>query len=343
MYMSRALELASKGRYSVAPNPMVGAVITYQDRIIGEGYHREFGQAHAEVNAINSVKDKALLKGATLYVSLEPCSHFGKTPPCAKRIIEEGIPKVVVASKDPSEKVAGKGIDQLIAAGITVNFGILEKEAIRLNRRFHTFHREKRPFILLKWAESKDGFMGRKTDDPEKADSWITNPLSKQLVHQWRAEEMGILVGRGTAETDDPELSCREYAGENPIRFLIDPQLKIKSTAKIFNDVAQTVILNQKINREEGNRHYLKFDKKEDLFQLLFEHCLKNDIHSIMVEGGAATLQSFIDAGFWDEARVFKGQKSFGGGIRPPQIKASLAKKEMIREDLLLTYQNITA
>ncbi len=337
IFMKRALELAKKGMYKVAPNPMVGAVVVYNGKIIGEGFHQEYGKAHAEVNAINAVKDEALLAESSIYVNLEPCSHHGKTPPCADLIIEKKIKEVVIANIDPSEKVGGKGIQRLIDHGIEVRTGVLEKEGKELNKRFLSLHGKLRPYITLKWAVTKDGFIGRDQNDPDKSDSWITNALSKQLVHQWRAEEMGILVGKNTALMDDPELTCREFEGRNPIRFLIDPQLEVPTTAKIFNEQAKTVVLNR--NKEEsGAIDYVRF--ASDPNDALFDYCLKNNIHSLLVEGGADTLQRFIDQGLWDEARVFVGEKEFKKGIQGPDLELEPISKENIRGDQLFYFKN---
>lgn len=350
--MQRALELAGKGKFKVGANPMVGAVIVHQDQIIGEGYHQKFGEAHAEVNAINNVKDPALLKESTIYVNLEPCSHHGKTPPCADLIIETGIKKLVVANLDPSDKVAGKGLEKIRSAGIEVRTGILKAAGEELNKRFFSLHQRKRPFILLKWALTADGFMGRDQNDPHSEDSWISNPLSKQKAHLWRAENMSILIGKNTALIDDPELTCREVNGNHPIRFLIDPSLTVETSAKIFNKKAPTVVLNELKSEQNGRKIYLRYkdedaapacrreDEKTALFETLFRYCLENGIHSLMVEGGAHTLQSFIDAGFWDEARVFLGTKKFKKGVEGPNLNTKAMCKERLRDDVILFYKN---
>ncbi|HZH70213.1 MAG TPA: bifunctional diaminohydroxyphosphoribosylaminopyrimidine deaminase/5-amino-6-(5-phosphoribosylamino)uracil reductase RibD, partial [Flavobacteriaceae bacterium] len=243
-YMQRALFLAQKGRFTTSPNPRVGAVIVHKNKIIGEGYHRQFGEAHAEPNAVASVKDKSLLAESTLYVTLEPCSHHGKTPPCVDLILKHKIPEVFIASKDPFEKVNGSGIEKLREAGVNVKIGLLEKEALELNKRFFTFHQKKRPYIILKWAETADGFIGRLQSDPKKEDSWITSAESKQLVHLWRAEEDGILVGSNTALADRPQLDCREVFGKNPLRILIDENLDVPLSFAIFNKKAPTIVFN---------------------------------------------------------------------------------------------------
>lgn len=340
IFMSRALELAKKGQLSVAPNPMVGAVIVVEGRIIGEGFHREYGKAHAEVNAIASVEDQNLLKQATIYVNLEPCSHFGKTPPCADLIIEKEIPRVVICNRDPSEKVAGKGIEKLKTAGIEVIDGILSAEGEQLNKRFFCLHKEKRPYITLKWALSKDDYIGRNPNDKNKADSWITNSLSKQLAHQWRAEEMGILIGKKTALIDNPQLNCREVAGNDPIRFLIDSNLEVQAEANIFQVDGKTVVLNKQKEGRSNRIDYLLVDEEKTYFESLFKYCFENSIHSILVEGGSYTLQSFIDANLWDEARVFKGTKEFGKGIAGPTINGTLIESLQLREDELSIYKN---
>jgi len=338
--MRRALDLARKGQYKVAPNPMVGAVIVHNDQIIGEGYHREYGSAHAEVNAVNSVNDQSLLPESTIYVTLEPCSHFGKTPPCSDLIIEKKFKSVVISVTDPSDKVSGRGIEKIRANGIKIKTAILEKEGIELNKRFFNLHAKRRPYITLKWALSKDGYMARKKEDPNLHDSWITNNRSKQLVHQWRAEEMGILIGKNTAIIDDPELTCREFEGKSPIRFLIDPQLEVNNKSKIFNSAAKTVVLNTIRTDRSENLDYLQYNTEGGLFISLFEYCLENEIHSLFVEGGPGTLKQFIKEGFWDEARIFQGTKIFEDGIEGPILKFDPIEVEMVEEDQLAYYKN---
>jgi diaminohydroxyphosphoribosylaminopyrimidine deaminase/5-amino-6-(5-phosphoribosylamino)uracil reductase len=337
MYMRRALELAQKGKYTTSPNPRVGAVIVYQNQIIGEGFHREYGKEHAEIDALNQVTQPELLKDSTIYVSLEPCSHFGKTPPCSDAIIQQGIPRVVIANSDPFEQVNGSGIDKLRKAGISVETGILEHEGKYVNRRFFTFHEQKRPYIILKWAQTLDGFIGRAKNDP--GDSWITSPLSKQLVHQWRAEEDAILVGKNTVLKDNPQLNCREFPGKNPIRIIIDPNNELETHWAVFNREAPTLILNNSKEVKEKHIEWIKVDFNKfthDFNQL----CVNRKLQSVLVEGGAFTLEQFISASNWDEARVFTGNNYFKKGIKAPSITAAIHSKETIGGDLLLHYLN---
>lgn len=338
--MQRAINLANLGKNYTSPNPRVGAVIVHNGKIIGEGYHRRYGEAHAEVNAVNSVKDVNLLKQSTLYVTLEPCSHHGKTPPCADLIIKHQIPKVVIANQDPFEKVAGSGIQKLIEAGIEVEVGVLKENGTFLNRRFFTFHQQKRPYVILKWAQTKDGFIGRDKNDPNLRDNWITNSVSKQLVHLWRAEEDAILVGKNTVLVDNPELTCREVEGKNPIRLVIDENCTLDQSLNVFNAAAETYILNSAKTESLQSLHWVKADLGEDLVAKVTQLCFKQNIHSLIVEGGASVLNQFLSAGVWDEARIFEGQKEFGNGIEAPKFKASLESEENIKGDILRTYRN---
>jgi|SRR5690554_199392 len=339
-YMQRALFLAQKGRFSVSPNPRVGAVIVHDNKIIGEGYHRQYGEAHAEVNAINCVKDKTLLKKASIYVTLEPCSHYGNTPPCADLILQHNIPRVVIANKDPFEKVNGSGIERLSAKGVEVISGVLKEEAAKINRRFFTFHQKKRPYIILKWAETADGFIGRSSDDPNKADSWITSAASKQLVHLWRAEEDGILVGKNTALIDNPTLSTREVVGKNPSRILIDRNLEVANDFKILNDEATTFIFNAIKNEKKQLLNYFKIDfsSNEKVLVDILSELHHQNIQSIIVEGGSETLQSFIDLKLWDEARVFSAEKKFYKGIKAPDFRGNKISTISIQKDVLSIY-----
>lgn len=340
IFMNRALSLAKKGIKRVAPNPMVGAVIVHDGKIIGEGYHQAFGEPHAEVNAINSVQDQTAFPFSTIYVTLEPCAHFGKTPPCADLIIKKGFKKVVIATIDPSEKVGGKGIERIQEAGIEVEVGILKDEAAKLNKRFFSLHAKKRPYITLKWAETKDGFIGRDKNDSNQADNWITNMLSKQLVHQWRAEEMGILVGKTTAMIDNPALTCREVEGINPHRFLIDPSLSVPKEYALFNQDAPTTIFNLEKSFTKDNLEFVKVSNPSEIVSELFNYCLKHSIHSLLIEGGANTLQRFIDANLWDEARVFEGNKTFKAGVKGPTLNIEAYKTETLRDDVIRYYKN---
>jgi len=336
IFMKKCLELAKKGMGYVSPNPMVGCVVVFNDEIIGEGYHNLFGNAHAEVNAIENVKDKSLLKNATLYVNLEPCVHFGKTPPCSNLIIEHKIPKVVISCIDSFSQVAGKGIAKMEKAGIEVIVGILEKESRELNKRFFTFHEQKRPYILLKWAESQDGFIAPKNQTEA---FWMTSSQSKKLVHQWRAEEDAILVGKITAEKDNPFLTVREVKGNNPIRIIIDRDLKLSTDLNLFNSEAETLIFNTIKSEEKDSNKFIQIDFN-NLIKNILEELHKQNIQSVIIEGGSITLQSFIDANMWDEARIFTTNKELNTGLKAPIIKGIILSKSKIYIDELKILTN---
>lgn len=327
-YIKRCLQIAKNGLGTTRPNPMVGSVIVYNNQIIGEGFTSKYGGNHAEVNAINSVSNKALLKLATLYVTLEPCSHYGKTPPCSDLIIKYSIPNVVIGCIDDHEKVAGQGIKKLKESGCHVIVGVLEDECKMHHKRFFTFHNKKRPYILLKWAETLDGFMAPETKK-EQNPVWISNKHSRQLVHKWRAQEQAILVGTNTVLQDNPALTTRDWAGNNPVRIVIDQQDKLPKHLAIFNNDAKTIII---------NKNSIDFSKAIaiQICNLLFQ----NNITSVIIEGGKKTLQTFIDENLWDEARVFIGQIAFKTGIKAPQINTKLASKKQIKNDILKTYLN---
>jgi diaminohydroxyphosphoribosylaminopyrimidine deaminase/5-amino-6-(5-phosphoribosylamino)uracil reductase len=336
--MSRCLELAAMGMGSVSPNPMVGAVLVYEDRIIGEGYHELYGQAHAEVNCINNVKepDKHLIAAATIYVSLEPCAHHGKTPPCADLIIAQGIKKVVTGSSDPNSIVAGRGIEKLKDAGIEVIEYVLAKECDELNRRFITFHTRQRPYIILKWAQSADGFFA-----PEGGRQlWLTNEYSKKLAHKWRTEEDAILIGTNTAIIDDPQLTSRLWHGRSPVRILIDMGLKVPSAKNIFNDEAMTLVYNRHKEGLEYGIVYVKLDDDNKMPAQIARDLYHRKIQSIIIEGGAATLTKFISAGLWDEARIFTAPASIHTGIKAPGIHGSITGEQQIAGDTLTTRRN---
>jgi len=336
--MSRCLQLAKLGAGNVAPNPMVGAVLVYEDKIIGEGYHQKYGGPHAEVNCINNVREenKFLMEKSTLYVSLEPCSHHGKTPPCADLIIKNKIKKVVIGCKDVYKEVAGSGIQKLLNAGLDVITGVLEKDCIELNKRFFTFHLKFRPYIILKWARTANGKIG----SAEKR-ILISNEYSNRLVHKWRSEEAAILVGTNTALFDDPLLTTRLWKGKNAVRIVIDKELKLPSTLKAFNTDAKTLIYNLVKNSTEENLVYIKFEKENFIDQLL-QSLFEINIQSVMVEGGAKTLQSFINAGLWDEARVITNENlTIENGIAAPEMKNfNLQKRERYFDDVISCYKN---
>ena len=321
--MKRCFELANKAMGYVSPNPMVGSVIVYEGKIIGEGYHENYGKSHAEVNAIASVKDKSLLPKSTLYVNLEPCAHFGKTPPCSNLIIEHKISKVVIGCIDSFSEVAGKGIAKMENAGIEVIVGVLEKESRALNKRFFTFHEKERPYIILKWAESKDGFIAPKN---QTAPFWMTSSESKKLVHQWRAEEDAILVGRITAKKDNSSLTVREVEGQNPVRIVIDKDLKLSDELNLFDSDSKTIVFNA-IKTEEIDSNYFIKITLNNLIENILSELYKQNIQSIIIEGGRKTLQSFIDENMWDEARIFTANKELTDGVKSPNIKGEIIEK----------------
>jgi len=339
-YMKRCIELAKQGLGSTAPNPLVGSVIVYKGKIIGEGYHQKCGEAHAEVNAINSVKNKLLLSKSTIYVNLEPCAHHGRTPPCADLIVANKIPRVVIACVDSFAKVAGKGIEKLKKGACNVTVGVLEKESLELNRRFFTFHSKKRPYIILKWAESKDGFIdkNRKPNEPIEP-IWITNKLSKKLVHKWRTEETAFMIGTNTAQLDNPQLTVREWNGKNPIRIVLDRNLKLNKNLKIFDKSAITYVFNTVINETKDNIYYIKVDFCKDLLKEIMNILYKKEIQSIVVEGGSKLLNSFIKNNLWNEARIFIGNKIFNCGIKAPVFNEIPNKEILINESKLKYYR----
>ncbi len=339
--MLRCIQLAKNGLGTTYPNPLVGSVIVHNHIIIGEGWHYKAGQPHAEVNAINSVENEQLLKEATIYVSLEPCSHYGKTPPCADLIIERGIKKVVVGSLDPNPKVAGRGIKKLMEAGCQVIVGVLENECDGLNKRFFTFHHKKRPYIFLKWAQTVDGFISPKNESrKETKPVWITNEFSRQLVHKMRSDEQTILVGTNTVLQDNPSLTVRDWAGENPTRIVIDRNLKIPQEYSVFDASSKTIVFNEKQTTNSEKLDLEKIDFSKEIPQQICETLFRRNIQSIIVEGGAKTLQSFIDANLWDEAFVFNGSISFGEGIKAPIFKGILISEKKIKNDSLRIFKN---
>ena len=341
-YIKRCIELAKNGFGTTYPNPMVGSVIVYNDQIIGEGWHKKAGEPHAEVNAVRSVKDKSLLKKATIYVSLEPCSHYGKTPPCCDLIIANEIPNVVVGTIDPNEKVAGNGIKKLIAAGVKVTTGVLEKECHELNKRFFTFHNKKRPYIILKWAESQDSFLApEKIVDQERKPVWITNTYSRQLVHKWRSEEQAILVGTQTVVDDNPKLNTRDWSGNNPVRVVLDQNNRISRDSFILDDSVKTIIFTKsEINFSAENTTFEVIDFNQNIIPQILAVLHQNQIQSIIIEGGLKTIQAFIDQDIWDEARIFIGKTTFGTGTRTPILQKKTTTKTYIQNDELIHVRN---
>ncbi|CAD0007897.1 bifunctional diaminohydroxyphosphoribosylaminopyrimidine deaminase/5-amino-6-(5-phosphoribosylamino)uracil reductase RibD [Flavobacterium chungangense] len=341
-YIKRCIELAQNGFGNTYPNPMVGSVIVYEDKIIGEGWHKKAGEPHAEVNAIRSVKDKSLLKNATIYVSLEPCSHFGKTPPCCDLIIEHKIPTVVVGTVDPNEKVAGRGIKKIIESGASVIVGILENECYELNKRFFTFHNKKRPYIILKWAESQDGFLSpEKHINQERKPVWITNQYSRQLVHKWRSEEQAIFTGTQTVIDDNPKLNVRDWSGNNPTRVVLDQNSRISKSSFIFDDSVKTIIFTKsEISLSAENTTFEVINFNQNIIPQILAVLYQNQIQSIIIEGGLQTLQSFIDENIWDEARIFTGQNSIKKGTKAPVLPRKNALRTYIQKDELIYLRN---
>jgi diaminohydroxyphosphoribosylaminopyrimidine deaminase/5-amino-6-(5-phosphoribosylamino)uracil reductase len=333
--MRRALDLAKLGIGSVSPNPVVGCVLVAEDRIIGEGFHQKYGENHAEVNAIESVKDKALIKAATAYVTLEPCSHHGKTPPCASRLISEGIRNVVIASLDPNPLVSGKGVSLLKKSGIHVSVGLLAENYEHINRRFFTFHRKKRPYIILKWAETADGYLAR-TDYSSK---WISNARSRQWVHKWRSEEDAVMVGYNTAFHDNPMLNVRSWNGRNPVRIFMDRDLSLPDSHHLKNGDQRTICITSTKEGKDTKIEYLQIANFEDT-QGIFKEIYNRNIQSIIVEGGRKTLQSIIKEGIWDEARIFRSSNSFGDGIKAPMLAGELFETRDVGTDRLSIYTN---
>ena len=338
LYMHRCIELALQGVGSAAPNPMVGAVLVHEGRIIGEGYHRQYGQPHAEVNCINSVAvtDIELIPNATLYVSLEPCAHFGKTPPCSDLIIQKEIKKVVIGCRDPFSEVNGKGIDKLEKAGINVVTGVLENECKALNKRFFTFHTKQRPYIILKWAQTGNGKIG--SDLQERL--MISNEHTNRLVHQWRSEEAAILIGTNTALLDDPSLDNRLWNGKSPVRMVLDLPLRLPISLKLFNREQPTIVFNLLKNEEDGNILYSQIHDQTNIIPEILKACFTRRLQSIIVEGGAKLLQTFIDAGLWDEARIITNQQlNISKGLHAPILQNHhQVKTEKLFSDTIAYY-----
>jgi diaminohydroxyphosphoribosylaminopyrimidine deaminase/5-amino-6-(5-phosphoribosylamino)uracil reductase len=350
VYMNRCLELAVNGKGRVAPNPMVGTIIVYNDRIIAEGYHKEYGGDHAERMAINLVKDKSVLSESTLYVSLEPCSHYGKTPPCADLIIESGIKRVVVAAKDPNPQVQGAGIQKLKDAGIEVVVGVLEQQAKELNRRFYVYHAKKRPYVILKWAQTLDGFIDamRKPNDPI-APVWITNELARTLVHKWRSEEQAILIGTNTVDKDNPKLNVRQWSGNNPLRIVLDRKLRLPKDSNVYDGSMPTLVFignnssasARKVDFQSiPNMEIVVIDFAKGLESQLLKELYERNITSLIVEGGAMLINSFIKRNLWDEARLFVGNQFFYDGVKAPEFSGKPYSFDEIGDSKLFTYRN---
>ncbi|MDR2627985.1 MAG: bifunctional diaminohydroxyphosphoribosylaminopyrimidine deaminase/5-amino-6-(5-phosphoribosylamino)uracil reductase RibD [Dysgonamonadaceae bacterium] len=320
-YMLRCTELAKKGAGFVAPNPMVGAVVVYEGKIIGEGYHRKYGGPHAEPEAIMAVGDESLLKKSTLYVNLEPCSHFGKTPPCAQLIIDRKIPRVFVGGLDPYPEVGGRGIRMLQEAGIEVTVGLLHAECEALNKRFLTFHRRKRPYIFLKWAQSSDGFMDRnRTLGDGFSAVRFSGEATRMMVHKMRSEEAAILVGTGTALLDNPSLTVRYWEGRNPLRIAIDKDLKIPENYHLLNGKTETLIFTSKEKKNGSHIRYHRLDFDRDIFPQMMSALYEMNVQSLIVEGGSCLLNGLIAAGLWDEIIVETAPIRLGNGLKAPEL-----------------------
>ena len=319
-YMHRCLQLAQYGVSYVAPNPMVGAVLVIDDKIIGEGYHQRFGEPHAEPNAIHSVKDKELLKSATLYVNLEPCSHYGKTPPCADLIVKSGIPRVIIGTLDPNPKVAGRGVEILRNAGIEVEVGVLEEECRELNKRFFIFQEQQRPYILLKWAQTHDGFIDRKRTDISELPLIISNTITRQLTHQMRSENQSIMVGSNTVLLDNPSLTVRDWSGKSPIRVALDRQGRIPEKANLLDGSVPTIVFSEVEKPNKTHLEFVKVDFENDVLPTILQKLYERNIHSVLIEGGAQLLTSFIQSGLWDEANVEVSPVILNDGIAAPLL-----------------------
>lgn len=329
LYMQRALQLARLGAGAVPPNPMVGCVIVHEGKIIGEGWHQKYGEAHAEVNAVNSVLDKSMLSQSVVYVTLEPCSHFGKTPPCADLLIKHQVKKVYVCNHDPNPLVGGKGIEKLRQAGIEVETGLLENEGRELNKRFFTFIEKKRPYIILKWAETGDGFIAK----PNYESVQISNLLSRRFVHKMRSEEDAIMIGTNTARYDNPKLDTRFWSGKNAIRVVIDKQLSLPKNLHLFDSSQDTICFNYSIDKQIGNNIFIKVPKNSSLEEFIIKELYHRKIQSVIIEGGAILLKSFIDLELYDEAVILKTKKLFGEGITAPKINITTVSKENLGDN----------
>ncbi|MBX9782906.1 MAG: bifunctional diaminohydroxyphosphoribosylaminopyrimidine deaminase/5-amino-6-(5-phosphoribosylamino)uracil reductase RibD [Chitinophagaceae bacterium] len=347
-YMQRCIQLAQKGAGYTAPNPMVGAVLVYDNMIIGEGWHQQYGEAHAEVNCIRQAIQNGHtneLQHSTLYVSLEPCAHFGKTPPCADLIIKHQLPKVVIGCRDPFTEVNGKGAEKLKAAGVEVTVGVLKKECEELNKRFFTFHQKQRPYIVLKWAQTKNKKIAAPINPLASAAQrlFICNNFTNRLVHQWRSEEASILVATNTALMDDPQLTNRYSNGKQPVRLLLDKELRVPSSAKLMNDDAATIIFNYHKHQEQGQPEYYKIAENASAVHQIINALYQKNIQSVLVEGGSKLLQSFIDEGLWDEARVITNEELIvDEGLNSPVLQNhQQIGEDQILSDTLKVYRNL--
>ena len=342
-FMRRCIELAARAAGYTAPNPMVGAVLVHNDRIIGEGYHQVYGAAHAEVNCIKQAEqfNGDLIQESSLYVSLEPCAHFGKTPPCADLVIEKKIKKVYIGCRDPFDQVNGKGIERLRAAGVDVTVGVLEEACRSLNKSFFTFHQKKRPYVILKWAESLDKRIAGAGDSR----TFISNGLSNRLVHKWRAETAAILVGTNTAKCDDPSLTTRLWKGAHPLRLVVDMDLRLPSSLKLFDESVRTIVFNAMKDEERGRIRWAMLQKAGALPLQILDFLYKHKIQSVLIEGGRKLLQSFIDEGAWDEARVITNNELvIGDGVEAPALRQACLQNEFrLETDSIRFFENASS
>lgn len=333
--MKRAIALAQKGRGSVSPNPLVGCVIVRDGKIIGEGWHQQYGGPHAEVNAVTSVRDQSQVKDSTVYVNLEPCAHFGKTPPCANLLVERQVARVVISTVDTNPLVGGKGIARLREAGIEVTTGVMEREGRELNGRFFTFMEKKRPYVILKWAQTQDGFIARANYESK----WISNEHSRQLVHRWRSEEDAVLVGTTTAQYDNPQLTVRDWPGRNPMRIVIDRHLRLNRFGYLFDGKVPTICYNTVKSEDAGALKFTRIDD-QDFISGMLDSMHRSNIQSVMVEGGSKTIQLFAASGLWDEARIFQSAQTFGSGVQAPVIDGVTLSEFNLSGDRLSFIQN---
>ena len=340
-FMYRCLQLARIGNGYVAPNPMVGAVIVHNDRIIGEGYHRRYGESHAEPNAIRSVKEVELLRESTLYVNLEPCSHYGKTPPCANLIINSGIPRVVIGTTDPNPKVSGKGIAMLREAGVEVEVGVLEHECNELNKRFFIWQRERRPFVLLKWAQTRDGFIDAKRTTAGNGPILISNKMTRQFTHKYRAQNQSIMVSTNTAVLDNPNLSVRRWAGKNPVRITIDRTGRIPETNHLKDESTHTLVFTARTDcRSSSKLEFITIDFSGDVIRQILDTLARYAIHSVLVEGGSQLLNSFISSGLWDEAHVEISTYEIKEGVPAPTPGVLVEHSSVVEGHQWMDYRN---
>ena len=342
IFMKRAFDLAMLGLGRVSPNPLVGCVIVKNGEVIGEGYHQKYGGPHAEVNAVNSVMNPDRLKGSSVFVSLEPCSHYGKTPPCADMLIARGVGEVVISNVDPNPLVSGKGVEKLQAAGIKVITRVLEKEGAGINKRFFTSLVKKRPYIILKWAQTADGFIARKNYESK----WISNEYSRKLVHKWRLEEDAIMVGTNTAHYDNPSLNVRDWPNGRPddtlqpVRVVVDRNLRLGTDLKLFDQSQKTICFNSKKNESMGNVEFVRIENDKTLLKEMLSELHSRQIQSVIVEGGATTLNTFIEEDLWDEARIFQSETTFGQGIPAPRLSGSPISLNKLQSDTLSVFIN---